>query len=382
VVRIVANPEKTKPFATVFGERAPRFTPELADIWRTLFASRGGWRVERASGSSIWTLFWPPLRRSSGWWLCSGGLHSVAVTLVADDWCHDIGARDWSEYTGESRPIAWSAAHEALVEHLGALLGDAVKVSRESTALPPPLRVVRVGFRVAADEGSADGLLALPVEAAQVLASDSLRRRQSACPSHFADLALPMGVWLRDIEIGSGNLGAMAYGDILIVGQRDALSLAVRLESGQGRSWRAVAQAHIEGARLVIDDARFIPLHKRTEDHDMTDESEDNKATADGEKATGEEANESGPDKKRASSDTVGQANIPVRVDLQLGDVALTVGELTSIQPGYVIDLEQKLEEASVDLYVAGQRVGRGQMVAIGDSLGVHIREIGLDGVG
>jgi len=305
----------------------------------------------------------------------------VAVTLVADDWCHDIGARDWSEYTGDSRPIAWSAAHEALVDHLGSLLGDALKPSRESTALPPPLRVVRVGFRVAADEGSAEGLIALPVEAAQVLASDS-GRRQSAGRSHFADLALPMGVWLRGIEIASSNLGAMAYGDILIVGQRGPLSLAVRLESGHGRRWRAVAQAHVEGARLVIDDARFIPPQQRTGNYDMNDESEENKATTGGEEAAGDEANQGEPENEKVGAESSGQTNIPVRVDLQLGEIALTLGELTSMQPGYVIDLEQKLEEASVDLYVAGQRVGRGQMVAIGDSLGVHIREIGLDGVG
>lgn len=65
--------------------------------------------------------------------------------------------------------------------------------------------------------------------------------------------------------------------------------------------------------------------------------------------------------------------NLPVQVDFHLGSMQLTVGELANLQPGYVFTLPVQVEGANVDIRANGQRVGRGELVAVGDTLGVRL---------
>ncbi len=64
---------------------------------------------------------------------------------------------------------------------------------------------------------------------------------------------------------------------------------------------------------------------------------------------------------------------LPVDVAFEIGRSELRVGELSALQPGYVFPLAGPLEGANVTIRANGQAVGQGEVVAVGDTLGVRL---------
>ena len=80
-----------------------------------------------------------------------------------------------------------------------------------------------------------------------------------------------------------------------------------------------------------------------------------------------------------AAGDDATEANdtaareLPVQVAFDIGQIELSVGEMSSLQPGYVFALPTHLEGANVTLRANGRVAGRGEVVAVGDTLGVRL---------
>ncbi len=62
-------------------------------------------------------------------------------------------------------------------------------------------------------------------------------------------------------------------------------------------------------------------------------------------------------------------------VEIHLGEVELEVRELLKLAPGAVVTLERQVGEP-LDLYLKGIWFARGQLVVVGDQLGVRLTEI------
>ena len=73
--------------------------------------------------------------------------------------------------------------------------------------------------------------------------------------------------------------------------------------------------------------------------------------------------------------------NIPVSLDFDLGSLALPLGELAVLKPGYVFELAGSLEKLRVVIRANGTRVGLGELVAVGDVLGVQLLALEIDGL-
>lgn len=67
--------------------------------------------------------------------------------------------------------------------------------------------------------------------------------------------------------------------------------------------------------------------------------------------------------------------DLPVRVDVILGSVELSVRELMECGPGSVLDVGKKVNEP-FDLYVNHVLVARGETVMVHDRLGLKIVEV------
>jgi type III secretion protein Q len=67
---------------------------------------------------------------------------------------------------------------------------------------------------------------------------------------------------------------------------------------------------------------------------------------------------------------------LPVNFELDTARISLL--ELAALRPGSAIELDQPLDEAVVRLVCQGQTLGEGQLVAIGERLGVRITRMGL----
>jgi len=70
---------------------------------------------------------------------------------------------------------------------------------------------------------------------------------------------------------------------------------------------------------------------------------------------------------------------LQVPVSFEVDTARIGLAELASIRAGYVIELDRALDAAEVRLICHGQTVGHGQLVAIGERMGVRIVRMGLN---
>lgn len=67
----------------------------------------------------------------------------------------------------------------------------------------------------------------------------------------------------------------------------------------------------------------------------------------------------------------VGELELPVQ--FVADTVALTIDELSSLAPGYVIELPTAITELTLKLIAHGQVIGHGELVGIGEHVGIRI---------
>lgn len=211
--------------------------------------------------------------------------------------------------------------------------------------------------------------------------SDLVARGRVRIPCHRLDrkhllgLQCPCIVSLLGRPTGSGRLRDVAPGDVFVIGWRHALDRSLRLQSPVGR-WRLHARPD-GSARIEVREN----FRSTQEGHMNTDSKDD-------------ASKESGPDSSRDApdtSDTVVQDqaahderldDLPLEVAFELGQMKLSIAELERLKPGYVFSLPVPVEGTNVTIRVQGRALGRGQIVAIGEYLGVRVQRWSGDGSG
>lgn len=73
-----------------------------------------------------------------------------------------------------------------------------------------------------------------------------------------------------------------------------------------------------------------------------------------------------------AQSSKISPENIPMTVVVEVGRLQMSVQKLMDLQPGNLLELDVHPENG-VDLVVCGKCIGRGELLRIGDTLGVRI---------
>lgn len=66
---------------------------------------------------------------------------------------------------------------------------------------------------------------------------------------------------------------------------------------------------------------------------------------------------------------------VPLVVEVRLGTVQLSFGELMKLRPGSVVTLEQEVGQPA-EVLVGGKVIARGQVVLVGEELGVRLTEL------
>ena len=67
--------------------------------------------------------------------------------------------------------------------------------------------------------------------------------------------------------------------------------------------------------------------------------------------------------------------DIPVKLVFQIGEMRMIFGELIKLQPGYIFALEADPKKP-VTIKVNGRPVGTGELVEIGDGIGVRVLQL------
>lgn len=82
------------------------------------------------------------------------------------------------------------------------------------------------------------------------------------------------------------------------------------------------------------------------------------------------------PSIKTASGKSLSTEDIPLNIVVELGRVEISVQKLLELQPGNLLELNIRPEDG-VDLVVSGRRIAKGELIKLGETLGVRILEIG-----
>ena len=69
--------------------------------------------------------------------------------------------------------------------------------------------------------------------------------------------------------------------------------------------------------------------------------------------------------------------DLPLLVVVQLQELSMTFDQLKALQPGNLLDLDIHPEAATVQLSVEGHIIGEGDLIRIGEKIGVRIRSLG-----
>ncbi|MCG8610970.1 MAG: FliM/FliN family flagellar motor switch protein, partial [Pseudomonadales bacterium] len=72
---------------------------------------------------------------------------------------------------------------------------------------------------------------------------------------------------------------------------------------------------------------------------------------------------------------------MPVNLSFQLGELTLTLEQLQDIQPGYVFELAERLDQTRAIVVANGKAIGEGELIAVGETLGIRLTEFNGHGI-
>ncbi|HEY0179239.1 MAG TPA: FliM/FliN family flagellar motor switch protein [Dokdonella sp.] len=280
----------------------------------------------------------------------------ILLTLSAERGSAAIGDRTWHDFAGDARLLAWAVAYDALVERLAGTLGLPL-LPVELLAEPPAAADVWhwVGFRFDRGEGGCEGRLGLDRAAIEALiAADGWRRDEDGTRARIERGEVPLHCRLRlpPLQLSAGELRALQVGDVVLLGTRESVASSLRLQVDSGDA--ATDARYAWAARAAADGVEITraltPADLRIE-ATMT------------------------PPPPDTSTDP--RDAIPVRIELLLDALDVDFAALERIKAGQILPLRQPVESAQVTLRVNGAVVGNGELVALGELLGVKVTRIG-----
>ena len=313
------------------------------------------------------------------------------LELVAAEGSMSLALAPEPAATGPGRSFLLAAAGMRLTLHLDQATLDAISGVRTDLAafedLPPPLQQALVGVtlgpvldalreRLGIDPSPTDEALddsdwfriglvpmgdtsCLPVGSLRVddAAAEALTRAIQALPvtpSNQDRRSLPISVTLElaRLDLTAAELRDLAMEDVLLL-PADAPftggTLILRHDD------RALATASLEHYTLTIQ--------QRLEATMQQDDSAD--------PLIRDESQTDAPDEPLATAD-----DLTIRLTFDLGQLSLSLAELSQVQPGFVITLDTPAGKP-VRIRAGQQIIGRGELVQIDDRLGVVVRELG-----
>lgn len=287
----------------------------------------------------------------------------ISLVLTAEHRVATIGERSWQDFSGDTRLLAWTLAYEPLLTRLSEILGTSLLPAELREA---PNRAVDVWhwveFRYGQGEGEdCRGLIGLDRATLDALAAVSGWHSADAGERvDLGDIPLPCRLLLPIPDLTAATLRELVENDVILLGSRSIVTATLRLCAGTGQSALDARYAWLAAA---VDGGISItrPLSAAEFRNLSMNESPETPAVDAGD----------------GTSDV--RDTIPVRVDLLLDTLRLSLGELGRIGAGQILELRQPVEGARVELRANGKVFGSGELVSLGETLGVKVTRIGDD---
>lgn len=257
---------------------------------------------------------------------------SLLVALEQESGESSLGDARWQDYEGDARLLAWTLAHEALVNTLAQLTGHEL-LPTTFLATGGDLERLWLALVFRDPQGAAlQGWLALSAADLHTLAARPEWTRDAAYPALVSDAtSLSLRLIVAGRTLDAATVAALKPGDVLLVGH----------------------EADCEG-RLQPDEDTARHIYGLPEGWAV-------------QRRQGEWTISNRP-LIAIGSDTVRPLFLLTRLTLALDDVG-------ALRPGSTLHHDAPLVGSTVGIMFGGRRFGEGVLVALGDWLGVRIAQ-------
>lgn len=222
----------------------------------------------------------------------------------------------------------------------------------ELIAVAPLDRVADMPFAFAVrTTGQADGTCLLQANAELATKIGGLLDAASDTPTaHRLGLPLRVSLWWAATSLSVGELRSLQPGDVVMADgwTRGAQTVLVVLAERRA----ALAEPIGQSGRLV---SAPMPISKTRWGWIMDE-----------------------PQSASGRPDDTGLEDLPVTVVFELARMTMPLHEVSRLAAGSIVPLPE-LSDPTVDLVANGKRIGRGEIVKVGDGMGVRIVRISAD---
>ncbi|WP_284321359.1 FliM/FliN family flagellar motor switch protein [Dyella acidisoli] len=254
----------------------------------------------------------------------------LRVALEREQVASPLGDAHWQDYAGEARLLAWSLAHELMLNALGHVFGGGFV----ATGFLPACTDVECLWLVLSWRDENDqwlqGWLGLgPTEARQLTASADWKRDPAKLAMLGDAAMLTLDLALQGAALDSATVSELALGDVLLVS--DGADCNARLQPDQDTS------------RRMFGLPSGWAVQRRQGQWTI------------------------------AAKPLLSTAVDAHRPQFRLTQLSLSPEEAGALQPGSVLSYDTALLGNTVDIVLGGHRFGDGVLVALGEWLGVRI---------
>lgn len=254
----------------------------------------------------------------------------LLIALEQEQVANPLGDARWQDYAGDARLLAWSLAHEPVLDALGRVFGGGFVATR-FLAHGADTESLWLSLSWQSEDGQVlQGWLGLGVAEARLLSACADWKRDASKLSMLGDATvLTFDLVLQGRALDPATIAALAPGDVLLISEgadcdaqlqpdRDTLHSMFGLPAG----W-AIQRRH---GQWVI-----------------------------------------------AARPLLSTAIDPSRPQFRLTRLSLGTHQVNELKPGSVLSYDTSLMGNTVDILLGGQRFGEGELVAMGEWLGVRI---------
>ncbi len=307
-------------------------------------------------GSLIWQWQSQSPSRIEEWVTLSDSHASIHLAFDGDAIGLQAEPFEWRGYSGETRLLAWTAHHEPLLELLRTVFRrDWVPESIGDCDAPAARACMRAGFSVAREDGICIVTGLVDFDAARVDVPDPAPASAARTPAsywHHVQARLP--IILDEVDLARTELAAIAHGCIVRLDNRTLATDRPRVAIRAG-SAHLIADIHQLQATVVGFAAASSGLDQFTcGGIDMNDDHAS--GTAPGAVTPGVDA-----------------AAVPVRLTFSAGRLVRRFGELADVAPGYVYELDKRLDDQSIAISANEVPIALGELVCVGDLVGIRV---------
>lgn len=327
----------------------PRIAPAMAQAFARLYSGSGPLRFTlREGGHRLRFRALPRRERQLEWFRFAVGPHAGLLAVDRLAVARTLQEREADQLPRELRCVLWADALHELTQALERLTRLRFEWGLPADAQEVSVRESRheVGFECELPGGErCEGLLQFD-DAAGFEWLQPLLPPAPRMPRPGLDrLRIPLPFCLGSTQLALRELADIRPGDLLAIERWRAAGQGIEVAAElRGAARRLVA--HAEGAHITLQQIKDLSMNTDTPVAD---------------------------DNAALPLDRLDALEVTLR--FEVGELGLTLGQVKSLQPGHVFELEQPLTRALVRILAHGNVLGKGHLVAVGERLGVRVTE-------